>query len=114
LILPVLTINGKAELVVHDAAAYQALLDRVEAIEGTQEGKGRPYQTGAAGLRSAAPQAWHSRVLIPILSGVVPICRLPTRSLRNMPQTRSGETRLSKSEQPRPDRTICRSWAQSD
>ena len=30
----VLTINGKAELVVQDAAAYQALLDRVEAIEG--------------------------------------------------------------------------------
>jgi hypothetical protein len=34
----VLTINGKAELVVQDAAAYQALLDRVEAIEGTQQG----------------------------------------------------------------------------
>ena len=27
----VLTINGKAEVVVQDAAAYQALLDRVEA-----------------------------------------------------------------------------------
>jgi hypothetical protein len=34
----VLTINGKAELVVQDAAAYQALLDRVEAIEGIQRG----------------------------------------------------------------------------
>ena len=34
----VLTVNGKAELVVQDAAAYQALLDRVEAIEGTQQG----------------------------------------------------------------------------
>jgi hypothetical protein len=34
----VLTINGKAELVVQDAAAYQALLDRVEAIEGIQDG----------------------------------------------------------------------------
>ena len=34
----VLTINGKAELVVQDAAAYQALLDRVEAIEGIQQG----------------------------------------------------------------------------
>ena len=31
----VLTVNGKAELVVQDAAAYQALLDRVEAIEGS-------------------------------------------------------------------------------
>ena len=34
----VLTINGKAELVVQDAAAYQTLLDRVEAIEGIQRG----------------------------------------------------------------------------
>ena len=35
-----LTINGKAELVVQDAEAYQALLDRVEAIEGIQRGLG--------------------------------------------------------------------------
>jgi len=34
----VLTVNGKAELVVQDASAYQALLDRVEAIEGIQQG----------------------------------------------------------------------------
>jgi prevent-host-death family protein len=34
----VLTINGKAELVVQDAKAYQVLLDRVEAIEGIQRG----------------------------------------------------------------------------
>ena len=34
----VLTINGKAELVVQDAEAYQALLDRVEAIEAIQRG----------------------------------------------------------------------------
>jgi prevent-host-death family protein len=34
----VLTINGKAELVVQDAEAYRALLDRVEAIEGIQRG----------------------------------------------------------------------------
>jgi prevent-host-death family protein len=34
----VLTVNGKAELVVQDAAAYQALLDRVEALEGIQRG----------------------------------------------------------------------------
>jgi len=34
----VLTINGKAELVVQNAGAYQALLDRVEAIEGIQRG----------------------------------------------------------------------------
>ncbi len=34
----VLTINGKAEVVVQDAAAYQTLLDRLEAIEGIQRG----------------------------------------------------------------------------
>lgn len=34
----VLTINGKAELVVQDAETYQALLDRVEAIEAIQRG----------------------------------------------------------------------------
>lgn len=32
------TVNGKAELVVQDAAAYQALLDRVDTIEGIQRG----------------------------------------------------------------------------
>jgi hypothetical protein len=34
----VLTINGKAELVVQDAEGYQALLDGVETIEGSQRG----------------------------------------------------------------------------
>jgi len=34
----VLTINGRAELVVQDAEAYQALLDRVETLEGIQRG----------------------------------------------------------------------------
>ncbi len=34
----VLTVNGKAELVVQDAAAYQALLERVETVEGIQRG----------------------------------------------------------------------------
>ena len=34
----VLTVNGKAELIVQDAEAYQALLDRVEALEGIQRG----------------------------------------------------------------------------
>ena len=34
----VLTVNGKAELVVQDAEAYQALLDRVEVLEGIQRG----------------------------------------------------------------------------
>jgi prevent-host-death family protein len=34
----VVTVNGKGALVVQDAAAYQALLDRVEAIERIREG----------------------------------------------------------------------------
>ena len=37
----VLTVNGKAEVVVQDAAAYQKLLeliDRIEAIEGVRQG----------------------------------------------------------------------------
>jgi prevent-host-death family protein len=34
----VLTINGKAEVVVQDAEAYQELLERVETIEGTRRG----------------------------------------------------------------------------
>jgi prevent-host-death family protein len=50
----VLTLNGKAELVVQDAASYQRLLnvlDQVEAIEGirrglksVQEGRTRPVE----------------------------------------------------------------------
>ena len=34
----VLTINGKAEVVVQTAAAYQQLLDRLDTIEGIQRG----------------------------------------------------------------------------
>ena len=34
----VLTINGRAEVVVQDAEAYQELLDRVETVEGLQRG----------------------------------------------------------------------------
>ena len=34
----ILTINGKAKFVVQDAEACQALLDRVEAVEGIQRG----------------------------------------------------------------------------
>jgi prevent-host-death family protein len=36
----VLTINGKAEIVVQDAAAYQQLVDRLESIEGIRRGLG--------------------------------------------------------------------------
>ena len=34
----VLTINGRAEVVVQDAEAYQELLDRVETVEALQQG----------------------------------------------------------------------------
>src|SRR4051812_3024302 len=50
----VLTVNGKAEVVVQDAAAYQqllALLDQMETVEGIRQGledmkagKGRPAE----------------------------------------------------------------------
>ena len=44
----VLTINGKAEAVVQDAASYQALLDRVEELE-SLEGIKRGLADVAAG-----------------------------------------------------------------
>lgn len=57
----VLTINGKAELVVQDAASYQELIelrDRIEAIAGIrrglasmERGKGRPAEDVFAELR---------------------------------------------------------------
>ena len=54
----VLTINGKAELVVQDAEAYQALLDRVETLEGiprgvvdVKAGRTKPAQQVFARLR---------------------------------------------------------------
>ena len=50
----VLTVNGKAELVVQDAAAYQALLDRVEALGGIQRG----VADGKAGRAKPAQQVF--------------------------------------------------------
>ena len=57
----VLTVNGKAEIVVQDAASYQKLLeliDRAEAIEGIQKGlesmqrgEGKPAQDVFTRLR---------------------------------------------------------------
>jgi prevent-host-death family protein len=50
----VLTVNGKAELVVQDAEAYQALLDRIETIEGIQRG----LADVKAGRTKPAPQVF--------------------------------------------------------
>jgi prevent-host-death family protein len=57
----VLTVNGKAEIVIQDAASYQKLLeliDRAEAIEGIQKGlesmqrgEGKPAQEVFTRLR---------------------------------------------------------------
>ena len=57
----VLTVNGKAELIVQDAKSYQkllALLDRIEAIEGIRRGlesmkrgAGRPAEEVFATIR---------------------------------------------------------------
>ena len=61
----VLTVNGKAELVVQDAAAYQAfldLIDRAEAIIGIQaglasigRGEGEPLDDAIAKIRASVP-----------------------------------------------------------
>jgi prevent-host-death family protein len=58
----VLTVNGRAEVVVQDAEAYQDLLDRLERAEslaairqGTQEferGEGHPAREALEGLRA--------------------------------------------------------------
>jgi prevent-host-death family protein len=51
----VLTINGKAEMVVQDAASYQRLLDRVdelEAMEGIQRGLADVQAGRTTSLRS--------------------------------------------------------------
>jgi PHD/YefM family antitoxin component YafN of YafNO toxin-antitoxin module len=34
----ILTVNGQAEIVVQDATAYQAMMDKLEAIEGIRKG----------------------------------------------------------------------------
>ena len=57
----ILTINGKAELIIQDAKSYQKLLDaveRLEAIEGIQRGlaslqrgEGRPVEDALETLR---------------------------------------------------------------
>jgi PHD/YefM family antitoxin component YafN of YafNO toxin-antitoxin module len=62
----VLTVNGRAEIVVQDADAYQAMLDlidRAEAIIGIQEGlesmrrgKGKPLDGAIAEIRRSADE----------------------------------------------------------
>ena len=57
----VLTVNGKAELVVQDAQAYQALLDRLEEVEAVEairkalaefeRGEGRPAREALEKVR---------------------------------------------------------------
>ena len=49
----VLTINGKAELVVQDAASYQRLVERLEAIEGIREGLAQMKQGKTRAARVA-------------------------------------------------------------
>ena len=60
----VLTVNGKAELVVQDAASYQELLDRAEraetvaavrkAIREFEGGEGRPAREALEAMRAHA------------------------------------------------------------
>jgi PHD/YefM family antitoxin component YafN of YafNO toxin-antitoxin module len=61
----VLTVNGKAELIVQDASAYQALLDRLdeaEALIGIQRGldsidrgEGESLEEAIAKIRASVP-----------------------------------------------------------
>lgn len=58
----VLTVNGKAEVVIQDALAYQKLIDRLEyaesvaairkGIEEFEQGKGKPAQEALEELRT--------------------------------------------------------------
>ena len=54
----VLTVNGRAEVVVQDAEVYQELVDRLEAIEGlrrgldqARRGKTKPAREALEGIR---------------------------------------------------------------
>jgi PHD/YefM family antitoxin component YafN of YafNO toxin-antitoxin module len=57
----ILTVNGKAELVVQDAESYQALLDALDraetiagirqGVESVEKGKGKPASEVMAGIR---------------------------------------------------------------
>lgn len=60
----VLTVNGKAELVVQDAESYQALLeavDRAEAIEGVRRGLAQ-MENGEGRLAEEVFARMHSRL----------------------------------------------------
>jgi hypothetical protein len=71
----VLTVNGKAELVVQDAAAYQKLLELVEQMETVQilrerlaaarRGEGRPVEEFEAAMDELAEGLDHVPVLAP-------------------------------------------------
>ncbi|HSU13157.1 hypothetical protein [Longimicrobium sp.] len=60
----VLTVNGRAELVVQDAASYQELLDKVERAEAilavqeglasVERGEGKPARAAIEGIRKRA------------------------------------------------------------
>jgi PHD/YefM family antitoxin component YafN of YafNO toxin-antitoxin module len=62
----ILTVQGRAEIVVQDARAYQEILDRLEesetlagirrGLEDLDAGRGRPAGDVLADLRRAAPQ----------------------------------------------------------
>ncbi len=52
----VLTVNGKAELIVQDAVAYEEMLDAIRGIQhgrdGLKEGTGKPYRLALGEIRS--------------------------------------------------------------
>jgi hypothetical protein len=52
----VLTVNGKAELIVQDAAAYEEMLDAIRGIQrgldGMKEGTGKPFRAALDDIRA--------------------------------------------------------------
>ena len=52
----VLTVNGKAELIVQDAAAFEEMLDAIRGIqrglEGMKEGTGKPFRVALDEIRA--------------------------------------------------------------
>ena len=52
----VLTVNGKAELIVQDAAAFEEMLDAIRGIqrglEGMKEGTGKPFRAALDEIRA--------------------------------------------------------------
>jgi PHD/YefM family antitoxin component YafN of YafNO toxin-antitoxin module len=61
----VLTVNGKAELIVQDAAAFEEMLDAIRGIqrglEAMKEGTGKPFRVALDKIRAKQRSPRHRR-----------------------------------------------------